>query len=430
MSQPRITFDSIAVIGLGYVGLPLALGLARQGAKVIGFDSSRSVVSNLLAGLSHVDDISSTEIEEYLQSGGSFSWDPDHLGSAEAYVICVPTPLGQDGFPDLSAVESAAAVIGRSIREGSLVVLESTTYPGTTEEVVLPILGQESGLVAGHDYFLAYSPERIDPGNTEFTVTNTPKVVGGLTPESLDRAARLYELLGVPIVRARGLKEAEMSKLLENTYRHVNIALVNEMARFCRALDIDIRDAIRCAATKPFGFAAFSPGPGVGGHCIPIDPNYLSHRVRSKLGYPFRFVELAQEINAGMPTYVVSRAQELLNDQSCSLRGAEVLVLGMTYKADVADPRESPSIPVVSLLLAAGSKVSVCDPYLPADTYAGLAVDVVRVEDLPPASQSKPYSLAILMQTHGAFDDLDFEGIANSVLDTRGVLTGPDVSGL
>ena len=269
----------------------------------------------------------------------------------DVIVICVPTPLTVADGPDLSAVRAATATAGRLLRPGTLVSLESTTYPGTTEEVVRPLLEKASGLSAGLGFSLAFSPERIDPGNPEFGFANTPKIVGGVTPACADAAASFYGRICDQVVRAKSAREAEMAKLLENTYRHVNIALVNEMAIFCRELDVDLWDAIRCAATKPFGFQPFYPGPGVGGHCIPIDPNYLSYKVRT-LGYPFRFVELAQEINGRMPAYVTERAAELLNRNAQPLNGARVLLLGVTYKRDIADQRESPARPIARKLRA------------------------------------------------------------------------------
>jgi UDP-N-acetyl-D-glucosamine dehydrogenase len=304
--------EKAAIVGLGYVGLPLAQAATEAGVVVTGFDIDAQVVARLTGGHSHVDDITDHEVAAMLASGFEATSDPADLSGKDVVVICVPTPLTPDGGPDLTAVEGAAHLAGRQLSHGTLVVLESTTYPGTTEDVVRPILESESGLVAGQDFHLAFSPERVDPGNPTYGITNTPKVVGGLTPACGDRAVDFYERFVDRVVRARGPREAETAKLLENTYRHINIALVNEMARFCHELDIDLWDVIECAATKPFGFQAFRPGPGVGGHCIPIDPNYLNFRVQAALGYPFRFVELAEEINSSMPAYVVSRTRREL----------------------------------------------------------------------------------------------------------------------
>jgi nucleotide sugar dehydrogenase len=296
-----------------------------------------------------------------------------------------------------------------------LVVLESTTYPGTTDEVVKPLL-EKSGLVAGEEFHLAFSPERIDPGNPVYGVHNTPKIVGGLTPACASLAAAFYGKFVERVVQAKGTREAEMAKLLENTYRHVNIALVNEMAVFCHELGIDLWDAIECAATKPFGFQAFRPGPGVGGHCIPIDPNYLSYKVRS-LGYPFRFVELAQEINDRMPRYVVERAQQLLNREGRAVKGAKVLVLGVTYKADIADQRESPARPVARRLLGMGAELSFHDPYVHSWQVDGVNVPDAG-DDLAAALAAA--DLAIVLADHSAYDPETLTGHARLLFDTRG----------
>ena len=304
----------LAVVGLGYVGLPLARAACAAGLTVVGFDVNADLVASLTAGRSHVDDLRDEDIRAMRAGGFLATTDPEVLAAAATVVICVPTPLSGEGGPDLRAVIAATTTIGQQLGPGTLVVLESTTFPGTTESIVRPLLEVISGLTAGTDFQLAFSPERVDPGNTRYTIENTPKVVGGLTKESTAAAEAFYGRFVERVVVAKGTREAETAKLLENTYRHVNIALVNEMARFCHEMDIDLWDVIRLASTKPFGFQPFYPGPGVGGHCIPIDPNYLSHAVRSALGYPFRFVELAQEINATMPAYVAHRVQNALNE--------------------------------------------------------------------------------------------------------------------
>jgi UDP-N-acetyl-D-glucosamine dehydrogenase len=301
-----------------------------------------------------------------------------------------------------------------------LVVLESTTYPGTTDEIVRPILEKESGLRAGLDFHLAFSPERIDPGNQTFGPRNTPKVVGGHTAACTERAAAFYGRFVDTIVRTKGTREAETAKLLENTYRHVNIALVNEMARFCNELGIDLWDVINAASSKPFGFQAFYPGPGVGGHCIPIDPNYLSHNVRAKLGYPFRFVELAQEINATMPAYVARRAQNILNDAGMATNGADVLLLGVTYKPDIADQRESPATPLARILSGLGAKLRYHDPYVVNWQQPG--IDVQRVDDVEAAVAEA--DLVILVQNHRAYDAEHLARISKRFFDTRGVTSG------
>jgi len=406
------------VIGLGYVGLPLAVEAARCGLTVTGYDPDEAVVNGLNAGHSHVPDISSDDVAGMRASGFRATADESATGSPGTIVLCVPTPLTADNGPDLTAVRSAAAMSARRLRPGALVILESTTYPGTTDEVVRPLLERESGLRAGTGFSLAYSPERLDPGNTAFGLRNTPKVVGGVTPSCTAAAAMFYGKFCDQVVQATSAREAEMAKLLENTYRHVNIALVNEMAIFCHELGVDLWDAIRCAATKPFGFEAFFPGPGVGGHCIPIDPNYLSYKVRG-LGYPFRFVELAQEINGRMPGYVVARATELLNRNRKPVNGSRVLLLGVTYKKDSADLRESPAISVTRQLSRAGARVAYCDPHVTEWFVDGQLVE----RSGPLADAIRAADLVILLQAHSAYDLDDISRSAQLLLDTRGVAT-------
>ena len=402
------------IVGLGYVGLPLAREAVLAGLSVTGFDVNEKTVQNLNRGTSHIDDISDPQLAEMLQAGFSATTDPSALEAAETIVVCVPTPLDESGGPDLKYVISSMKTIAAHLSPATTVVLESTTYPGTTEEVVKPIF-EARGLELDSDFHLAFSPERIDPGNAEFGAKNTPKVVGGLSSRSTDKATKFYEQFIDRVVRVAGAKEAELAKLLENTYRHVNIALVNEMAKFCHELDIDFWDAIKAASTKPFGFQAFYPGPGVGGHCIPIDPNYLSHNVRSKLGYPFRFVELAQEINESMPRYVMLRIQELLNRRQIALNGAKVLILGVTYKANIADQRESPAIPLVKQLAEQGASVSFHDPFV--QLWSQFEAPIERVEDL--AGAVSDADIVVLLQGHDGYDYAHLADIAQSVLDTR-----------
>ena len=416
---------SVGVIGLGYVGLPLAVALGKAGKTVVGFDISHGLIDSLTSGVSHVQDVTVADLHDAISRGLTFAHDPAQLTALDAYVICVPTPLGASGHPDLNAVEAAGRVVASALRPGALVILESTTYPGTTEELLAPILEQGSGLTVGEDIHLAYSPERIDPGNPKFSLTNTPKIVGGIDDASAQQATHLYESIGIQVVAAKGVREAELAKLLENTYRHVNIALVNEMVKFCTALDIDLHDAINCAATKPFGFEAFYPGPGVGGHCIPIDPNYLSFRVRAQLGYPFRFVELAQEINASMPTYVFTRLQESLNDQGKAIKNSRILLMGVTYKKDVADRRESPSDPIGRLLLDRGADLSYVDPYVDTWELRGHPIPSIDVSQV----RGEDFDCAILLQDHSVFTGIDFSAFP-LVLDTRGSLQGSNVSRL
>jgi nucleotide sugar dehydrogenase len=409
--------NTVVVVGLGYVGLPLALEAVKSGWRVIGLDVRKDVVTGLNEGHSHVDDLTDQDIRSMLDAGFSATTDPSMLADAEVAVICVPTPLSISGEPDLSAVLAATGTIKEYLHPGMLVVLESTTYPGTTEGVIRPLL--EDDHKVGVDIFLAFSPERIDPGNPRFGMKNTPKVVGGCTSECTDRAVTFYSSFVDEVVRAAGPGEAEMAKLLENTYRHINIALVNEMARFCHELSIDLWDVIRCASTKPFGFQAFYPGPGVGGHCIPIDPNYLSYRVQSELGYPFRFVELAEEINASMPSYVVDRARLMLEADDVQLDGASVLVLGVTYKPNIADQRESPADQVARELRRGGARVVFHDPFVESWVVDGQ--EVPAAEDL--ASSLAGADLSLLLQNHDTFDLGDIERRAQRLLDTRGVAT-------
>jgi UDP-N-acetyl-D-glucosamine dehydrogenase len=407
----------VLVIGLGYVGLPLAQEAARRGLDVTGFDVSSRAVDGLNAGRSHVDDLSDADIAAMLATGFRATSDLSAVDDPDVIVICVPTPLSESDGPDLTAVRSATETAAKLVRQGSTVILESTTYPGTTDEIVRPMLEKASGLTAGIGFFLAFSPERIDPGNAVYGIRNTPKVVGGITPACTEAAAEFYSRVCDTVVKAASAREAEMAKLLENTYRHVNIALVNEMAVFCHELGIDLWDSIRCAATKPFGFQAFYPGPGVGGHCIPIDPNYLSYKVRAELSYPFRFVELAQEINSRMPSYVVDRAAELLNRDAKAMNGARVLLLGVTYKKNIADQRESPARPIARKLLARGAVLSYHDPH----------VSSWSVDDAPVPAAAGPGAdadLVILLQAHDSYDVPALASKARLFLDTRGVLEG------
>lgn len=422
--MPTETSTDLVIIGLGYVGLPLAHGAVQAGLKVVGLDVDQGAVDGLNSGKSHIDDLSDADVAEMVANGFQATTDASVLATAETAVICVPTPLSQEGGPDLGAVQSATSVIAKHLHPGMLVVLESTTYPGTTDEIIRPLL-EQGRLVAGKDFNLAFSPERIDPGNPQFGLKNTPKVVGGLTPACTDRCAEFYGRIVDTVVPARGVREAEMAKLLENTYRHINIALVNEMAKFCQQLGVDIWDVIRCASTKPFGFQAFYPGPGVGGHCIPIDPNYLSYKVKT-LGYPFRFVELAQEINASMPTYVVRRAQDLLNDQGKALRGSRVLLLGVTYKPDIHDQRESPAQPLAKQLLDFGADVSYHDPHVPEWKVNGHELSCVP--DLDTAMETA--DVTILLQPHSAYDLTHIAKRAKLLFDTKGKVEDPAVAKL
>lgn len=412
----------LVVCGLGYVGLPLVQVASQAQLAVTGFDLSKRVVDGLNAGRSHIDDISDEQVEQMLAAGFTATTDEAVFATAEAISICVPTPLGAQRQPDMSAVVGACEAISRNLRPGTLIVLESTTYPGTTDDLVVPIL-EQSGLTAGTDFYVAYSPERVDPGNPTWGIKNTPKVVGGVNQASRDRAIEFYGQLIDTIVPAGSTRVAETTKLLENTYRHVNIALANEFARMCHALDIDVWDVISCASTKPFGFQPFYPGPGVGGHCIPIDPHYLSFTVESELGIPFRFVELAQEINAAMPAYVFQRITEILNERERSVKGSTILLVGVTYKPNISDQRESPVKDLGELLMRAGSHVLYHDPLVP---MWRLGESLLQSEgDLYSAAGRA--DLSVLLQPH---DSLDLDQLLASALelfDVRGSVPGADI---
>lgn len=404
------------IVGMGYVGLPLAREASAAGLSVIGFDVNQEVVDGLNQGRSHVDDLVDSDVVEMLARGFFATMDARELGRARTIVVCVPTPLSSDGLPDLGPIRAAAASVAEYLQPSTLVILESTTYPGTTDEEIRPIL-EAGGLVAGTDFALVFSPERIDPGNQNFGPKNTPKVIGGHTTACADAAEAFYSRFIDTVVRTKGTREAETAKLLENTYRHINIALVNEMARFCHDLHIDLWDVIDAASTKPFGFQAFRPGPGVGGHCIPIDPNYLSHRVRARLGYPFRFVELAQEINVGMPSYVARRIQDQLNVDGKPLRGSVVLLLGVTYKPDIGDTRESPAVPLAKTLIQQGAELRFHDPLVKQFAVSGY--EVARVDDVYESLAEA--DIGVLLQDHRGYDVEAMAAVSRRFFDTRGV---------
>ena len=414
----------VIVIGQGYVGLPMALRAAEVGHTVIGLDVNETVVADLNEGRSHIDDVSDAELRVGLEGGYSATTDPSGIADADVVVVCVPTPLSNEGGPDLRAVEATARTIGQHIQKGTLCILESTTYPGTTEEVFAPLIGR-STLEVGTDIFVAFSPERIDPGNATFGVRNTPKVVGGITSACTEKAQAFYATFIDTVVAAKGAKEAEMAKLLENTFRHVNIALVNEMVRFCQELDIDLWNAIDAAETKPFGFMAFRPGPGVGGHCIPIDPSYLSHRVKAKLGYAFRMVELAEEINHAAPGYVRDRIVGILNEKRKSVNGSIVLLVGISYKPDITDQRESPAIPLAEGLRRLGATVRYFDPYIPV--WTKLESGELRSEKDLYASAAHA-DVVVLLQNHKSVNLRRLEESSEVILDTRGAMTSSPVT--
>ncbi|MFB8273538.1 nucleotide sugar dehydrogenase [Streptomyces sp. NPDC055955] len=409
----------ICVLGQGYVGLPLALQAAEAGYTVTGYEPDQNRCERLASGSSYIEDIDSTRLQDVLQSGFyTPTSDPKDLKGFDVAVITVPTPL-TDRAPDLSCVREAGRTLARWLEPGATVVLESTTHPGTTRDVLVPLLEEGSGLIAGRDFHVGFSPERIDPGNTLWRLENTPKIVAGLTQACLRRVKAFYDSVTDVTVPASGLEEAELAKVFENTYRHVNIALVNELSRMAHTLGVDVWHTLELAATKPFGFTKFLPGPGVGGHCLPIDPVYLSHHVKTQHGQTFRLVELAQDINESQPDYVVRRLQDALNRRFCrSVHGARILALGAAYKPGTSDARQSPAIQVIDRLRAMGADVTVVDPYL---TEGGL-------RDIPFASAGNGTSVAdfdavLLLTPHGEFDLTQLAAEAAYVLDTRGAMT-------
>ena len=406
----------LAVIGLGYVGLPLAIEAANSNLNVAGHDINDSVVSNLNNSISHVEDISNEVLKDALSKDLLITTDSNVLGDSEYVVISVPTPL-TDYQPDLSYVEAATKSIAENLKKGQTIILESTTYPGTTLEIVKPILEKISSLVAGEDFFLGYSPERIDPGNKEWTFKNTPKIVSGINETSLKKISEFYNSIIDEVVEVSGTREAEMVKLVENTYRQVNIAMVNELAILSNMLDIDIWEVVDAAKTKPFGFQSFRPGPGVGGHCIPIDPKYLSFKTR-QIGQPVRFVELAQEINNSMPNYVISRISELMNRKEKLLKNSKILILGVAYKKDIGDTRESPAIDIIESLLEKSAEVSFYDPYV--DELIVNKESILKEQDLESISN---YDMVIIHTPHSSFSEIDFENIKSLIFDTTGSFT-------
>ncbi len=414
--------ENVVVVGQGYVGLPVAMQAVLAGYTVVGFESDPAKVETLNSGLSHVEDVTDQRLAEARSTGRyTATADPADLSGFDIAVISVPTPMGE-GVPDLSFIESAAATLAPHLLAGATVVLESTTYPGTTEELVAPILEAGSGLSAGKDFHLGYSPERIDPGNTTWRLENTPKVVSGVDSASLVAVKSFFDDIVDATVPVSGTREAELTKLLENTFRHVNIALVNELAMFARDLGIDVWEAIDAASTKPFGYMRFTPGPGVGGHCLPIDPSYLSWQVERSLGQTFRFVELANDVNEHMPDYVVRRVQALLNDHSKAVRGSRVLVYGLAYKASTGDARETPTRPIVAQLLGLGAKVRLADPHVAERQFPD---GVERVDGTE--AQLSDADVVLYLVDHPDFDRAAISGSGIPVLDCRRALKGAAV---
>ena len=402
----------LGVVGLGYVGLPLAVEAANCGLKVLGFDINPERVQLISDGYSPIEDISNEELSKSQQNFHATT-ESKELSNCKNIVISVPTPL-TDYQPDLSYVINAAKTVGENLVKNQVVILESTTYPGTTTEVLIPNLENISGMKAGNDFFVGYSPERIDPGNEVWKFKNTPKVISGINDISTQKIQSFYESIIDETVLVKGTKEAEMVKLLENTYRHVNIALINELAMLCKMLDIDIWEVVNAAKTKPFGFESFKPGPGVGGHCIPVDPEYLSFKTR-QIGKPVRFVELAQEINNSMPLYVVNQVSEILNNNKMILNNSKILLMGVAYKKDISDMRESPAIDIAELLLDKDVDVSYYDPYVEefkvSDYKVNREVDTNSFED---------YDMLLILTPHSNFAQLDFNNLKTIIFDTTG----------
>ncbi|MDB4604696.1 nucleotide sugar dehydrogenase [Acidimicrobiia bacterium] len=403
----------VAVIGLGYVGLPLAIQATSSDLKVYGYDIDENKISNYNLGKSTIEDISDKELEASLEKGLFLSSDPKYLSDSETIVISVPTPL-TDYQPDLSYVKAAAETIAKNITKNQIIILESTTYPGTTVEVLIPVIEEISNLKAGVDFFVGYSPERIDPGNDTWNFKNTPKVISGINDESLLKIENFYEQIIDTVVRVSGTKEAEMVKLLENTYRHVNIALINELAILCNMLEIDIWEVVNAAKTKPFGFESFRPGPGVGGHCIPVDPNYLSFKTR-QIGKPVRFVELAQEINNSMPSYVVSRLLEKMNLLEKPFKNSNILILGVAYKKDIGDTRESPAIGIIENLFERGVNVKYFDPFVD-----NILVNEKYVEKENSLDNIDKFDLVLVHTAHTDFENFDFTKVSVPIFDATG----------
>ena len=405
------------IIGLGYVGLPLAVELGRAGFRVLGYDVNRRVVEGLNAGRSHIKDISDADLQSVLKAGRfEATADPARLAEPDAISICVPTPLGKYKDPDVSYIVAATEAVTATLRRGQAVILESTTYPGTTREIMLPAL-ESTGLRVGEDFFLAFSPERVDPGNERYHTRNTPKVVGGITEACRQVCCALYQPAIDSLVPVSSTEAAELVKLLENTFRSVNIGLVNEMAIVCEKLGVNVWEVIDAAATKPFGFMKFTPGPGLGGHCIPIDPHYLAWKMRG-LNYKTRFIDIAGEVNTEMPVFWVRQVIEALNRHSRSMRGSRVLVLGVAYKKDIDDMRESPALDIIRLLEQQGAQVSYHDPHVTTFSENGHEFHSVPLtEDLVAGADC-----VVVVTDHTAIDFAMVKRKARLVVDTRNAL--------
>ena len=408
----------IGIIGLGYVGLPLATEFAKEGFEVTGFDVDASKVAEINAGRSYIGDVASGDVAAAVKAGKlSATTDMSKLHDMDAIDICVPTPLRKTRDPDLSYVVLAVEAVRARLHAGQLVILESTTYPGTTDEVVQPTL-EESGLKAGTDFYLAFSPERVDPGNQTYTTRSIPKVVGGVNEASTDLAAELYGSIISTIVRVGSTQAAEMVKLLENTFRAVNIGLVNEIALMAHRMNLDVWEVIEAASTKPFGFMPFFPGPGLGGHCIPIDPSYLSWKARQN-GFECRFIELAVQINSSMPSFVVERIGDALNTKKKAINGSRIHLFGVAYKKDVSDMRESPALDVLELLHRRGAVLSYTDPYVPTLVHGG-----IELTSVPEQHAAEGIDCAVICTNHSVFKYAEMPRRFPLIVDTRNALKG------
>jgi UDP-N-acetyl-D-glucosamine dehydrogenase len=418
---------TLGVIGLGYVGLPLAVEAARAGIRVLGFDVKEAVARTINEGRSHIQDLTDEDVREHVRAGRmEATTDMGRLSECDAISICVPTPLSKTRDPDVSFILSASEAVAKALQPGQLIVLESTTYPGTTREVLLPKL-TETGMEPGKDFFLCFSPERVDPGNVTWVTKNTPKVIGGITPACREAGLAFYSRFIDTLVPVSSSEAAELTKILENTFRAVNIGLVNEVALIADRLGVDVWEVIDAAATKPFGFMKFTPGPGLGGHCIPVDPHYLSWKMRT-LNYKTRFIELASEINSEMPLFVVGKVREGLNRLGRAVNGSKVLVLGVAYKPDIDDVRESPAVDIIHLLEADGARVSYHDPYVPRLEEDGSVWESVPLTD----EVLRDMDAAVIVTNHSAVEYGRVLSLTPMVVDTRNATRGlgeiPDVS--
>ena len=413
------------VVGLGYVGLPLVVEIAKAGYRVIGQDINAKAVAGINAGQSHIQDVPSAELAPLVRSGKvSATTDPARLAECDVISVCVPTPLNKTKDPELSYILSATESVAATLRPGQLIILESTTYPGTTREVMLPLL-ERGGLKVGKDFFLAFSPERVDPGNLKWQTKNTPKVLGGVTPACLEVAQAFYGRVFDTVVPVSSAEAAELTKVYENTFRMINIALANELAQACDLLGVDVWEVIEAAATKPFGFMKFTPGPGLGGHCIPLDPHYLSWKMRT-LNYKTRMIELASEVNSEMPVFVTQKVADALNDDGKAVKGSRVLVLGIAYKRDIDDMRESPALDIIKLLQDRGADVAFHDPYVGSiaddghTPIRGLPMFSVPLTD----GELAGADAVVVVTDHKSVDYARVARLAGLVVDTRGAMRG------